>query len=110
VRPLSLTPTRVCKTETPTGTRMLSTLMWSCNPPSASQLSARHPRFLSLSTNGIEKISNLAGLESLQCLSMGRNLIKKLEGLEPVAATLEELWLSYNALEKLVSCLFTLEP
>jgi dynein light chain 1 len=64
-------------------------------------------RFLSLSTNGIEKISNLAGLESLQCLSMGRNLIKKLEGLEPVAATLEELWLSYNALEKLVSCLMT---
>lgn len=95
---------QVCKTESPPGARMSR----ACNPPSASQLSARRTRFLSLSTNGIEKISNLAGLESLQCLSMGRNLIKKLEGLEPVAATLEELWLSYNALEKLVSCLFTI--
>jgi dynein light chain 1, axonemal len=32
---------------------------------------------------------------------LGRNSIKKLEGLDQVAATLEELWLSYNQIEKL---------
>jgi dynein light chain 1 len=41
-------------------------------------------------------------MESLQILSLGRNLIKKIEGLEPVADTLEELWLSYNQIDKLV--------
>ena len=60
-------------------------------------------RHLSLSSNGIEKISNLAGLSSLRVLSLGRNVIKKLEQLEPVANTLEELWVSYNLLEKLVT-------
>lgn len=38
----------------------------------------------------------------MRILSLGRNVIKKLEQLEPVAATLEELWVSYNLLEKLV--------
>ncbi len=33
---------------------------------------------------------------------MGRNLIKKLDGVEPVAATLQQLWISYNSIEKLV--------
>jgi hypothetical protein len=41
-------------------------------------------------------------MQSLQILSLGRNLIKKIEGLEPVADTLEELWLSYNQIDKLV--------
>ena len=59
-------------------------------------------RHLSLSTNSIEKVSNLAGLENLEILSLGRNIIKKLENLEPLAATLQELWISYNILEKLV--------
>lgn len=36
-------------------------------------------------------------------LSLGRNCIKKIEGLEPVAGTLQQLWISYNAIEKLVS-------
>lgn len=56
---------------------------------------------LSLSTNQIEKITNLNGLESLKILSLGRNSIKKIEGLDAVAGTLEELWLSYNQIEKL---------
>ncbi|KAJ3055525.1 Dynein light chain 1, axonemal [Rhizophlyctis rosea] len=56
---------------------------------------------LALSTNQIEKISNLQGLSSLRILSLGRNYIKKIEGLEAVQDTLEELWLSYNLIERL---------
>ncbi|KXS20589.1 L domain-like protein [Gonapodya prolifera JEL478] len=56
---------------------------------------------LSLSTNQIDKISNLQGLAKLRVLSLGRNAIKKIEGLEPVADTLEELWISYNQIERL---------
>jgi len=56
---------------------------------------------LSLSTNCIEKIANLNGLKNLKILSLGRNLIKNLNGLEAVAETLEELWISYNLIEKL---------
>lgn len=59
-------------------------------------------RHLSLSTNNIEKVSNLAGLDNLEVLSLGRNVVKKLENLEPVSASLQELWISYNVLEKLV--------
>lgn len=62
------------------------------------------PRHLALSTNSIEKISSLSGMDNLQILSLGRNLLKKIENVEVVAETLEELWLSYNQIEKLVSC------
>lgn len=60
-------------------------------------------RHLALSTNNIEKISSLSGMDNLRILSMGRNLLKKIENVEVVADTLEELWLSYNQIEKLVS-------
>ena len=43
----------------------------------------------------------LFSLDSLEVLSIGRNQIKKLEGLEDVSATLRELWMSYNLIEKL---------
>ncbi|KAL3048797.1 dynein light chain 1, axonemal [Trematomus bernacchii] len=56
---------------------------------------------LSLSTNCIEKITNLNGLKHLKILSLGRNNIKALTGLESVGETLEELWISYNLIEKL---------
>ena len=56
---------------------------------------------LSLSTNNIEKIQPLTGLENLKILSLGKNLIKKLDNLDGVAETLEELWISYNNVEKL---------
>uniref|UniRef100_A0A8C5E0N4 Dynein axonemal light chain 1 n=1 Tax=Gouania willdenowi TaxID=441366 RepID=A0A8C5E0N4_GOUWI len=56
---------------------------------------------LSLSTNCIEKISNLNGLKNLRILSVGRNNIRSLAGLEAVGDTLEELWISYNLIEKL---------
>lgn len=68
----------------------------SCHPPP-------RPRQLALSTNNIEKISSLSGMDNLRILSLGRNLIKKIENLDGVSETLEELWMSYNLLEKLVS-------
>ena len=50
---------------------------------------------LSLSTNSIERIVNLK-LKNLRILSIGRNNIKRVAGLEDVSQTLEELWISYN--------------
>eukprot|EP00965_Chrysotila_dentata_P250701 6209605-Pleurochrysis_carterae.AAC.1 len=58
-------------------------------------------KHLRLSTNAIDKMGNFSGLDNLQILSMGRNQIKKLEGLEPIADTLEQLWLSYNSISSL---------
>jgi len=60
-----------------------------------------HVEFLSLSTNCIEKIANLNGFKNLKILSLGRNNIKGLAGLEQVADTLEQLWISYCPIEKL---------
>eukprot|EP00050_Salpingoeca_kvevrii_P022989 m.135939 g.135939 ORF g.135939 m.135939 type:complete len:188 (-) comp9897_c0_seq2:330-893(-) len=60
-----------------------------------------HVEFLALSTNCIEKIANLNGFSNLKILSLGRNNIKSLAGLEPVGDTLEQLWISYNNIEKL---------
>jgi len=62
-------------------------------------------RQLSLSTNSLEKISSLSGMENLKILALGRNQIKKIENLDSVAETLEELWISYNVLERLVHLL-----
>ena len=55
---------------------------------------------LSLSTNAIERIQFLK-FKNLRILSLSRNNIGRISGLEEVSATLEELWLSYNALTKL---------
>mmetsp|Transcript_26052 Transcript_26052/g.56876 ORF Transcript_26052/g.56876 Transcript_26052/m.56876 type:complete len:199 (+) Transcript_26052:202-798(+) len=59
-------------------------------------------KHLALSTNNIEKISSLSGMENLRILSLGRNMIKKIENLDAVADTLEELWISYNQIQNLV--------
>ncbi|XP_059612180.1 dynein axonemal light chain 1-like [Phlebotomus argentipes] len=56
---------------------------------------------LSLSTNCIEKVAGLQGMKNLRILSLGRNNISSLAGLEVVAETLEELWMSYNSLQQL---------
>jgi dynein light chain 1 len=56
---------------------------------------------LSLSSNNIEKIQNLSSSMPLKILSLGRNTIKKLDGVQAVAGTLEQLWISYNAIDKL---------
>lgn len=59
-------------------------------------------RHLSLSTNSIDRISGLSGLTKLRTLSLGRNLLRSLAGVEVAAGSLEELWVSYNSLDKLV--------
>mmetsp|Transcript_57410 Transcript_57410/g.100909 ORF Transcript_57410/g.100909 Transcript_57410/m.100909 type:complete len:192 (-) Transcript_57410:83-658(-) len=56
---------------------------------------------LALSTNNIDRIGSLAGMSKLKILSLGRNLIKKIEKLEDVSGTLEELWVSYNQINSL---------
>jgi len=56
---------------------------------------------LSLSSNNIDKVGNLAGMESLKILSLGRNLIKKLDNMDGLGNKLEQLWVSYNALSSL---------
>ena len=56
---------------------------------------------LSLSSNAIDKMINLPNLRNLEILSLGRNMIKKISGLEEVGNSLKELWISYNYIEKL---------
>jgi dynein light chain 1 len=56
---------------------------------------------LSLSTNAIDRIQNLSADIPLKVLSLGRNNLKKLDGIEPLAATLEQIWISYNSIDKL---------
>ncbi|XP_054706496.1 dynein axonemal light chain 1-like [Uloborus diversus] len=56
---------------------------------------------LSLSTNMIDKLTNLNALSKIKILSVGRNNLKSLNGVEAVAETLEELWASYNSVDKL---------
>lgn len=55
----------------------------------------------------IDKVIGLNGMRNLKILSIGRNYIKTISGLEGVADTLEELWMSYNFVEKLkgINCL-----
>ncbi|QQP55246.1 Uncharacterized protein FKW44_008374 [Caligus rogercresseyi] len=55
---------------------------------------------LSLSTNMISSIANLNAFKSLKVLSLGRNHIKSLQGIEGVSESLEQLWISYNQIEK----------
>mmetsp|Transcript_92182 Transcript_92182/g.298161 ORF Transcript_92182/g.298161 Transcript_92182/m.298161 type:complete len:194 (-) Transcript_92182:65-646(-) len=58
-------------------------------------------KHLSLSTNCIDKMIPLPALKNLEILSLGRNMIKKISGLEEVGATLRELWISYNSISTL---------
>jgi len=55
---------------------------------------------LSLSSNTIDKIQNLP-TPNLKILSLGRNCIKKLDGIRQVNDSLEQLWISYNNIDKL---------
>ena len=58
-------------------------------------------RQLSLSTNCIEKMVPITGLKNLSILSLGRNQIRKIYGLEEIGSSLKELWISYNMIESL---------
>jgi Leucine-rich repeat (LRR) protein len=65
---------------------------------------------LSLSTNTIERMVSLSGMANLRILSLGRNNIKKLEKLEDIPPSLEQLWISYNQISSLdgFECLINL--
>lgn len=56
---------------------------------------------LSLSTNAIDRMIALPKLKNLKILSLSRNNIKRIMSLEDIGQNLEELWLSYNQVEKL---------
>merc|ERR1711998_449926 len=56
---------------------------------------------LSLSTNSIDRMISLGGMTKLKILSLRRNQIKKIEKLEDIAGSLEELWMSYNLISTL---------
>ena len=56
---------------------------------------------LSLSTNAIDRMISLPRLKNLKILSMGRNNIRRLQYLDDIAGSLEELWLSYNNINSL---------
>ena len=56
---------------------------------------------LSLSSNCIDKMINLPALRNLEILSLSRNNIKKISGLDEIGLTLKQLWLSYNLIERL---------
>ena len=56
---------------------------------------------MSLSSNCISVITNLSGFKKLKCLTLGRNLIKNLHGIESAGDTLESLWISYNSIDRL---------
>merc|ERR1719433_1577920 len=44
---------------------------------------------------------SLPALKNIEILSLGRNVIKKISGLEEIASTLRELWISYNSISQL---------
>lgn len=54
-----------------------------------------------MSTNLIDKMFALTGMSNLKILSLARNRLKRIEKLEDVADTLEQLWLSYNEISSL---------
>jgi len=58
-------------------------------------------RKLSLSTNCIDKMISLPALKNIEILSLGRNVIKRIAGLEEIGGTLKELWISYNSISTL---------
>ena len=43
----------------------------------------------------------IPSLRNLEILSLGRNQLKRIQGLEDVGQTLKELWVSYNLIERL---------
>jgi dynein light chain 1 len=56
--------------------------------------------YLALSSNALTNI-NAFQIPNLKILSLARNQIRKIEKLEGVAGTLEQLWLSYNIIDRL---------
>ena len=60
---------------------------------------------LSISTNNIEEIGFLP--PRIEILAIGRNMLKKIDKIDKAAATLQQLWMSYNNVKSfgaLVAC------
>lgn len=66
---------------------------------------------IKLSTNCIEKMIPFPELKKLATLSLGRNQIKQITGLENIGGNLKNLWLSYNNISVLngLDCCVKLE-
>ena len=58
-------------------------------------------QYLRLSTNKISNMITITGMKKLEILSLSRNQIRLIKGLDEVGATLKQLWLSYNEIPKL---------
>jgi dynein light chain 1, axonemal len=91
------------------------------NKMDASLVGLKNCERLALSTNNIDRMTSLGGMNKLKILSLGRNLIKKvnltrirslhplilsftlfqIEKLEDISSSLEELWISYNQIASL---------
>ena len=71
------------------------------NKLDASLAALKNCERLALSTNQIDRMAPFTGMEKLRLLSLSRNALKKIERLEDVSETLEELWLSYNLISTL---------
>ena len=56
---------------------------------------------MSLSTNAIERMTALPKLKNIKILSLARNNIKRIMALDEIGQSLEELWLSYNQIDKI---------
>jgi dynein light chain 1 len=58
-------------------------------------------KYLRLSTNAIPQMPPFQEMKKLKILTLSRNQIKIIRGLDDLAETLEELWLSYNSISRL---------
>ena len=56
---------------------------------------------LSLACNAIEKMRPMPPLRNLKILALSRNKLSRIQHLEEIGDTLEELWLSYNNISTL---------
>ena len=56
---------------------------------------------LILSTNAIERLCPMPKMVNLRILSLNRNSLKRLQYLETVGSTLEQLWVNYNNIDRL---------
>ena len=56
---------------------------------------------LSFATNDIQKFVPMPKLVNLKVLSLNRNQIKRIQYLDDVGGTLEQLWINYNLIDRL---------
>eukprot|EP00516_Mucochytrium_quahogii_P005863 CAMPEP_0203746180 /NCGR_PEP_ID=MMETSP0098-20131031/1699_1 /ASSEMBLY_ACC=CAM_ASM_000208 /TAXON_ID=96639 /ORGANISM=" , Strain NY0313808BC1" /LENGTH=181 /DNA_ID=CAMNT_0050634179 /DNA_START=287 /DNA_END=829 /DNA_ORIENTATION=- len=93
-----------------------STIRLYCQMPPISKLdnslnNLSRCEHLAVSTNAIDRLIPLGGMQNLRILSIGRNNLKRFEKLDENASTLREIWASYNQISSLdgLACLSNLE-